>query len=321
MEDIDVVVYAGQVNVQGYLNISQVIEQQKTPTAKKVFFIPITSGGDPNAGYRIARALGHYYEDVYVGIPSVCKSAGTLMCIGANELVVADRGELGPLDIQMSSKDEIMGMSSGLDIMQAITALQDTLNGAFKSYLYDLRFNGRLGTKVASDIASKMAIGLVAPIAQQIDPLKLGEHQRALTIAVAYGERLNAKFYNTSREQIERLLTSYPVHGFVIDRKEVAELFKRVRSPNEAERTVFNRILNILGTDYGFEIANTQPKCFLSNFNSLLPNIPSNADLEQNDVRDDQNPPKLDNSEAIGTNDPKKQRRPRSSNRAAGGKQ
>jgi hypothetical protein len=144
------------------------------------------------------------------------------------------------------------------------------MNSAFKNYLYDLKFGGRLGTKMASDIASNMAIGLITPIAQQIDPVKLGEHQRAMNIAIAYGERLNAKFRNTTRAKIEKLLTSYPAHGFVIDRKEVKELFTNVREPNSQEDTIFAFLLDHLIPNYGIDIASNAPKCWVADMSSIL---------------------------------------------------
>lgn len=57
--------------------------------------------GDPNAGYRIGRALQHNYDDVTLLVVGPCKSAGTLIAIAANKLVIGDMGELGPLDIQL----------------------------------------------------------------------------------------------------------------------------------------------------------------------------------------------------------------------------
>lgn len=289
MEDIDVIVYAGRVTTQGYLNLSELLDKNIGDASKSVFFVPITVGGDPSAGYRMSRALGHHYpEDVRIGIPSICKSAGTLMCIGGSHLVVGDRGELGPLDIQLNSKDELMGLSSGLDILQALLVLQEHMNTSFRSNLYDLKFNGKLGTRLASDIACSMATGLIAPIAQQIDPVKLGETQRLINIASAYGERLNKKFNNTSKEQIERLLWNYPAHGFVIDRKEISELFKNVSAPNETENLVFEFIYRYFGS-YGFEVANnSSPKVLIFKLSELInlnsPNIPpTDGEERQND--------------------------------------
>lgn len=319
-KQIDIVVYSGDVTSAGYRQLSDAIEQHGNRDSRAVFFIPITNGGDPNAGYRIARSLGHYYPDsVKIGIPSICKSAGTLMCIGGSELVVADRGELGPLDIQLSSKDELFGLSSGLDIMQALTALQDTMSSAFKSYLYDLKFGGRLGTKVASDIASNLAIGLITPIAQQIDPVKLGEHQRAMQIAIAYGDRLNAKFQNTSREKIERLLTSYPAHGFVIDRKEVKELFNKVRCPNEDEAKIFELIRK-----FNLDVPSGTVRCFVESMDRILEMVAQDLDTQNiaagvENVSNHESQECIDDREAAGTVPTRATGRAKRQRRSAGG--
>ncbi|WP_444914659.1 hypothetical protein [Microbulbifer sp. TRSA007] len=238
-KEFDVIAYSGMVSRSGYDQLCDHLRDYKSSTATKAYLIPLTVGGDPDAGYRIARAIGHLYpDDVRALIPDVCKSAGTLMCIGANELVICDKGELGPLDIQLSKKDEIFELASGLDISQAIAAIQSASMVTFRHLLFELKLEGGLGTKLAAELASNLTSGLFAPIAAQIDPIRLGEHQRAMNIADAYGQRLNRKFSNTTDEQIRQLLSAYPTHGFVIDRKEAAELFSRVREPSKEEALI-----------------------------------------------------------------------------------
>ncbi|WP_208108570.1 SDH family Clp fold serine proteinase [Candidatus Thiosymbion oneisti] len=208
-------------------------------TGPNSYLVLVTLGGGANAGYRIARAFGHHYPDDFrLMIPDVCKSAGTLVAIGANELIVSDRGELGPLDVQFRKKDELFEASSGLDILQSLSAIQDQVMAIFRDYLLDISLGSGLGTKITAQLSSEMACKIVAPITSQIDPMRLGEQQRALRVATRYGERLAKKFRNTSQENIDTLLTGYPSHSFVIDRKEASELFTKVRAPNDAERNI-----------------------------------------------------------------------------------
>jgi len=234
---LDCIMYFGPIDRTGYDSLTSLIEKKEAGNNRsdKVFFVLATYGGNPDAGYRIARALGHYYPaGVIVYIPDMCKSAGTLIALGSSELVISDRGELGPLDVQFAKKEELFEMSSGLDIVKSLKVLEDEVGAAFKDYLIDLRLNG-IGTKMAAKLASRMAVNLMSPITGQIDPIRLGEHQRALLIALAYGKRLCKKFENISPDDIDRLTMSYPSHGFVIDRKEASELFANVRAPSEQE--------------------------------------------------------------------------------------
>jgi hypothetical protein len=231
MDKIDVITYSGEINLRGYHSICLSLEQKKS---EKAVLLISTPGGDPHAGFRIARALQHTYEGFDALIPGSCKSAGTLIVIGARKLYLDDMSELGPLDVQVKKSDEVIGRNSGLDILQAVNYLQSQAMNAFRGYLLELTRDAGLSTRVASDIASKLTTGLYEPVFAQIDPMRLAEMQRAMEIAFAYGERLNEKSANLKLNGLSRLVTGYPSHGFVIDRKEAKTIFTLVEKPKGA---------------------------------------------------------------------------------------
>nr|WP_241877980.1 hypothetical protein [Psychrobacter sp. PraFG1]UNK04387.1 hypothetical protein MN210_08465 [Psychrobacter sp. PraFG1] len=87
------IVYVGEINRYGYERISKVCEGLPEDHPKTVDLVLSTYGGDPDAGFRIARCLQHYFEDgITLYVPHYCKSAGTLIAIGASELVLSDGG-------------------------------------------------------------------------------------------------------------------------------------------------------------------------------------------------------------------------------------
>jgi hypothetical protein len=195
---------------------------------EKVSLILTTYGGDAHAAYRLARALQSFYSaNIRILIVGPCKSAGTLVAIGGNELVFGPFGELGPLDIQVTKKDDIMTVGSGLDTFQAFTILQNHAFSAFEQYMLSIleASDGAISTTTACEIASKLVAGVFAPIAAQIDPQKMGEMQRMISIAKAYGERLGQ--HNLRAGALDRLVEEYPSHGFIIDFKEARTLFKK----------------------------------------------------------------------------------------------
>lgn len=225
---IDIITYSGEINVRGYSAICDALKSKKSDKALLVLSTP---GGDAHAGFRIARALQHSYEKFDALVPRYCKSAGTLLIVGASELYLDDMSELGPLDIQVKKSDEIIGRNSGLDILQAVNYLQNQAMGAFRGYLVELTRDAGLSTRVASEICTRLTTGLFEPIFAQIDPMKLAEMQRATEIAFAYGNRLNEKSGNLRMDGLAALVTSYPSHGFVIDRKEARNIFIKVHKP------------------------------------------------------------------------------------------
>jgi hypothetical protein len=221
-----------------------------------------TLGGDPDAGYRIARCLRHSYEEVRLAVPGPCKSAGTLIAIAANELGIGDLGELGPLDIQVRKPSELWENSSGLDIQQALQTATEHVESSFHRTLVETRNLSGLSTRLCAEFAGQVASAIAAPLFAQIDPIRLGEMQRATRVAYSYGQRLDAYTSNLKQGALERLISDYPAHSFVIDRKEATELFNRVSPLTEAENVFCSVVAHIVSSqgEFGPHIVQPEPE-------------------------------------------------------------
>lgn len=232
--DGDVYSYVGAIDRDGYAKLTKAIDARKKKR-DKAYLVLATFGGCPHSAFRIARALRCNYKKLDVIVPTMCKSAGTLVCIGADRLVIGDSGELGPLDVQLLMPDEIDERISGLAMYQAMTYLIGLKQIAFIACLNNIKQNSRIRAKSAAEIASKMATDYVAPIVEKIDPLTIGEYARALSIGSAYGNRLNemSKIL-AGPDSMQLIVGDYPSHSFVIDRKEARNLFvpERVIAPS-----------------------------------------------------------------------------------------
>ncbi len=200
-----------------------------------ITLILTTYGGDAHAAYRLARALQSFFKCIRLLVLGPCRSAGTLVAICANELVFGPFGELGPLDIQVHKKDDLIGVGSGLDTFQALAILEAHAFSAFEDYMLSIleKSQGAISTTTACEVACQLVSGLFAPIAAQIDPQKMGEMQRQIDIAKAYGERIGT--HNLKDEALDRLVRDYPSHSFIIDQREAHGLFVNVGkiSPEE----------------------------------------------------------------------------------------
>jgi len=199
-----------------------------------VFLILTTEGGSADAAFRMARCLQSCYRRFTVVIPGWCKSAGTLICIGAHTLLIGDLGELGPLDVQLAKPDELGLISSGLTIDSSFRSLQTVAFGMFETFMLEVikKSGGVITTKTAAELSASLTTGLLSPIFGQMDPMKIGEDYRSTRIAEDYAARLDAHAHNLESDEevnaIELLVRGYPSHGFVIDRTEAAELFHNV---------------------------------------------------------------------------------------------
>ena len=243
--DADIFLFSATVsykNVDKLIVAIQGIETRKT----NCVLILTTNGGDPDAAYRIVRFLKRKYSRLTLLVLGLCKSSGTLVAFGADEIVIGDFGEFGPLDIQMSKDDEMVN-TSGLSYFQSLIALNEQTFQSFQDNFLSLKKNPAFGysitTKTAAEIASKLAVGLMQPISEQIDPLKLGEVQRSIKISEAYGIRIMAEKTDTA---LKKLIGEYSSHSFVIDFQETKELFKGTKievKETEAEEIAIENAL------------------------------------------------------------------------------
>ena len=181
------------------------------------------------------RSLKSHYQVIKLLVVGPCKSAGTIIAIGSDIVSFGYRGELGPLDVQLSKEDEILGANSGLDRTQALALLTRHSFQTFEQYLVEITSSSRgsISTVTASHIACELVTGLMKPIAAQLDPIGLGESRRALEIATKYGERLAAKDDNRKsteslRKLVSHLVSGYPSHSFVIDQEEFKGLVSEI---------------------------------------------------------------------------------------------
>jgi len=185
----------------------------------------------------MARGLQDNYSKFTVVLAGRCKSAGTLLVVGAHEIVMTPHAELGPLDIQLGKKDELFELDSGLTVIGALTELENKAFQLFEKAMIRIkvRSEGSVTLKTATHIATELAKGVVAPIMAQIDPMHIGEVSRALRIGMEYGERLSLTSMNLYDDSLKKLVEEYPSHGFVIDRREARELFIKVRGTTQDE--------------------------------------------------------------------------------------
>jgi hypothetical protein len=204
-----------------------------------------TPGGDIDAAFRFTKLLRHSARKVNIIVPLYAKSAGTLMCLGADKLLLTYLSELGPLDTQIPEVQD--GDSpeyhSALNGFKALEQVQqhtlETLDIATKLIL------SRSGLKISEAIhlATEFAGQTSGTLYTQLSPQKIGEYARALEIGEQYGIIILTRFMGWSKNKAEivvkTLVKQYPSHGFVIDLDEL----KKLELPAEETSPELTKIL------------------------------------------------------------------------------
>ena len=214
------------------------------PEAQNCLLLLTTAGGSLEAAYRITRCIQSRYVrgNVMLFTNSLCKSAGTLIALGSDMLIMTDHAELGPLDTQVRVRDEFGEYQSGLIDTDALRILQDEVFANFSGQFSRLLSlgSGAFTAQTASRIASELTLGLFGGIYSQINPIRFGERGHAVQVALEYGQRVSTG--NVREGTLEKLATGYPSHGFMIDRRETEELFYEVYIPDEHISTLSEQL-------------------------------------------------------------------------------
>ena len=213
---------------------------------KNLGLILTTRGGYADPTFMLARFLKRQYNNqLTFYIFGTCKSAGTILALAANKIVMSDFGELGPLDVQ-SVKEEDIRWESGLTSRQAVKLLAEQACEMYRICLAGVIRESRkvagdsISLQTAEDLASSIVTKLLKPIAGKMEPMRMGEMERAIQIVKDYGSLLNPEMEKSGA--LEYLVTGYPSHDFVIDYEEAQRLFGdsgvTVTQPTELEQAL-----------------------------------------------------------------------------------
>jgi hypothetical protein len=237
----NLILYSGSIEASGNRQLAKVLRH--CDPKKNAWLYLTTYGGSPSAAYQIARACQRTHRDgsFTIVVNTLCKSAGTLLALGGDCIVMSGLAELGPLDVQVGKPDALWERTSGLTPTHSLQKLKEETLKSLEYYFLSLRSSSglQITTRTALDVAASLVSWLFEPVFAQIDPMRLGEIQRAMLIAKDYGERLCKEKCNAKPDAIETLIRGYPSHDFVIDIDDARSLFNSVREPTDAESHLF----------------------------------------------------------------------------------
>ena len=206
-----------------------------------------SNGGDIDAAYIMARELRKRFEHLAVFVPLMAKSAATLLCLVADELVLGDLGELGPLDAQCDERQQadFPLNTSRLALFKALEQLQAMALDAYEDAVQRVVKGSRMSPFDAGTKAAEVTASLYGPIYAKIDPIRVAEGARGLEVGSNYALRILARHrpdipVERHGDLVHRLIHAYPSHGFVIDAAELNELGIPTRAPDATERSVLD---------------------------------------------------------------------------------
>lgn len=237
--------------------IDQKLQLASLDFIKKQEFVPrlnlflCSPGGSPNVAFNTVNILRQKCDKIVAYVLDSAKSAATLMCLGADEIVMDVGSQLGPLDMQIPDPRNSTENISALSGYRALEAVADFLHNEIDVTVKQLCRKARTNISDSLKYAMELADSMARPLFEQVNPLDLGRFTNALMVSEAYASELLSRYGPQKTDHqikgiVSALVRSYPSHSFVIDLPEAKKIGLNAREPNKNEVHIVDNIWQTL---------------------------------------------------------------------------
>lgn len=199
------------------------------PTAK-ISLILHTNGGDTSAAWRLINLLHTFCDEFEVIIPSKAMSAGTLISLGADKIVMTKQAALGPIDPSITHPlNPVVPTMPNVRAPVSVEAVRGYLDAA-----------GELGIKDGAQLAQ-----LLIHLSDKVHPLVLGQIFRSRSqIRFLAGKLLKRQVTDPEKAKqiIDFLCAESGSHDYTINRREAVELGLCVEKPGGSLYTLIRAV-------------------------------------------------------------------------------
>ncbi len=217
----------------------------KQPALDLVLF---TRGGDTEAPWRIVSLIREFCNRFAVLLPYRAYSAGTLLAMGADEIVMTPLGVLGPID--PSRTHPLLPRREGAPEAEPIS-VQDMRHA--------MRFILETAKPSADTPYTPEAMAqIVTALFDKIHPLAIGAIEQSYALAKLIGTRCLGTHMNPVADKdkigeiVNRLCDDYKSHSYQICRKEAREIgLNAVDAPANVDSAMMDLLRFYMGRSIG----------------------------------------------------------------------
>lgn len=220
--------YAAAISEEGIRVVYECLRKQGR--VERLDLVLSTVGGNVTTTHQLALLIREYTQHLTILVPYRAKSAGTLLCLCADELILGTMAELGPIDPLVGSSGAPPPDAPGMISAQDIRTFREMAEQWF-------------GVTREEDRLQVLAL-----MAQRFFPTSLSSLYRSdrLVERVA-NELLMYQLPNVeacARQHIvDQLVRGYPSHDYIVSRAEARKLGLQVRYASQQEEDLLWELL------------------------------------------------------------------------------
>jgi hypothetical protein len=193
------------------------------PKTETISIILHTNGGDTLAAWRLVHLIRQFCKKLEVLIPLKALSAGTLIALGCDKIVMTKQASLGPIDPSITTPLNPTIPGAGPNARAPVSV------EAIKGYL-------EIATRELAIKDDAAMATIFTALSAQVHPIVLGQVFRARTQIQFLARRL-LKHQVTDAEKIDSIISflcsESGSHDYTIDRHEGRELGLEIETPDD----------------------------------------------------------------------------------------
>lgn len=205
----------------------------KIGVVPKISLFLFTNGGNTLAGWNIVNLIRQFCDDFEIIVPSKARSTGTLMCLGANRIIMTKQATLGPIDPSVNTPLNPTVPNAGPQARVPVSV--EAIKGFLELAKHELNLTDE---RSLADIFNVLA--------DKVHPLVLGEVYRAIGQIQMLARKLLTNQV-TDEEKIKKIVSflcsESGSHDYTINRREAAdELGLNIEKPNGEFYNLINEL-------------------------------------------------------------------------------
>ena len=171
---------------------------------ERLFLLIQSPGGGVISSFKVAKLIRENVKEVVSFIIHFAMSGGILIVLASNKIVMGPISHVSPIDIQMKYKEDFISSNDIIRAFRGVSALFEKIPEENAPYSWKV-------------------------LAEKLDPIMIQEAMNVNELAKTYALKLLTHEYsslkNRAEEIVRRLVEGYPTHDYVIDYKELKEIF------------------------------------------------------------------------------------------------
>lgn len=210
---------------------------------KKISLVLYTRGGETLSAWSLANLLRMFCDRLEIILPAKCHSAGTLLCLGADNLVMTKQATLGPIDPSVNTplNPQLPGGQPMANVAVSVEDLTAFIDQAREA----------LGNASIAPVFERLV--------QSVHPLVIGKAYRTRSQIRMLGERLlsnHMQSRETRDKALDFLCSESGSHDYTINRREARQ---SLCLPVETPSPQFYDLIKNLYNDIANELELTTP--------------------------------------------------------------